>query len=220
MRTYPLIVGSICVVVLLVLGSLSNVVGYQSVKSTVNDSPLFQTRTQRATNQQQNIITSRYLGIGKHNLLQFPVHDNRTEQLKKAIEILSKMDDKTFERFTELVIQRSKQDETLRNLNQNVIIHILSQLRTKSITLLKSPVYKNDYQLEMPNIMTMQTGCWFLFFIIGILMVICYIPLIIFDAIVKLIYNIIVLILDIMNAPITYYFCPMLSILIPHTEVR
>ena len=69
----PLIGVSICAVVLLVLGSLSNVVGYQSVKSTVNDSPLFQTRTQRATNQQQNIITSQYLGKGKGNLLHFPI---------------------------------------------------------------------------------------------------------------------------------------------------
>jgi len=44
----PLIVVSICAVVLLVLGSLSNVVGYQSVKSTkANNSPLFQPRTQK-----------------------------------------------------------------------------------------------------------------------------------------------------------------------------
>ncbi len=61
----PLIGVSICAMILLVLGSLTNVVGYQSVKSTVNDSPLFQTRTQRATNQQRNFITSQYLGKGK-----------------------------------------------------------------------------------------------------------------------------------------------------------
>jgi len=40
MNTRPLILVSLCAVVLLVLGSLSNVVGYQSVKSTVDDSPL------------------------------------------------------------------------------------------------------------------------------------------------------------------------------------
>ena len=43
----PLIVVSLCAVVLLMRGSLTNVVGYQSVKSTVNDSPLFQTRMQK-----------------------------------------------------------------------------------------------------------------------------------------------------------------------------
>ena len=65
----PLIGVSICAVVILVLGSLSNEVVYQSEKSTnVNDSPLFTTRTQRATNQHQNIITSQYLGKGIGNL--------------------------------------------------------------------------------------------------------------------------------------------------------
>jgi hypothetical protein len=152
---------SITAVVLLVLGSLSNVVGYQSVKSTVvNDSPLFSTRTQRATNQQQNILTSQYLGMGKGNPLQFPMRDNQTESLKRVIEYISKMDDKTFAFFTELVIQRSKQDGTLRNLNQNVIIQILSQLRTKSITLLNSPFYKNNYKSDMPTLLNWFPGCW------------------------------------------------------------
>ncbi len=122
---------SICAVVLLVLGSLNNVVGYQSVKSTtVNDSPLFQTRTQRATNQQQNSITSQYLGMSKGNLLKFPYRDNRTEQLKKAIELISKMDDKTFAQFTELCIQRAKQDSTFLDTNSNEIIRTLNLLRT------------------------------------------------------------------------------------------
>ena len=44
----PLIGVSILAVVLLVLGSLSNVVGYQSVKSTVNDSLFLQPSVQKA----------------------------------------------------------------------------------------------------------------------------------------------------------------------------
>jgi len=42
----PLIVVSICAVVLLVLGSLSTVVGYQTVRLNVNDSPLLTIRKQ------------------------------------------------------------------------------------------------------------------------------------------------------------------------------
>jgi len=62
----PLIGVCICAVVLLVMGSLSNVVGYQSVKSsTVNDSPLFKTRTQRMLHHRQTMITTHYLGEGK-----------------------------------------------------------------------------------------------------------------------------------------------------------
>jgi hypothetical protein len=122
---------SILAVVLLVLGSLSNVVGYQSVKSTtVSDSPLFQTRTQKATNQQQNSITSQYLGMRRENPLQFPIKDNRTEQLKKVIDIISKMDDKTYTRFTELCIQKTRQDNALRDISYYQIIQALLLLKT------------------------------------------------------------------------------------------
>jgi hypothetical protein len=141
----PLIVVSILAVVLLVLGSLSNVVGYQSVKSTVaNDSPLFQTRTQRATNQQQNSITSQYLGKG--NVWQFPMIDNRAEQLKKAIDIINNMDDNTFERFTELCIRKIKQDNTFSDTN-NKIIQMLQLLRKQSKTIIFSFTNKNNQEI-------------------------------------------------------------------------
>lgn len=115
----PFIVVSICAVVLLVLGSLTNVVGYQSVKSTVTDSPLFRMRTQRANNQQQNSITSQYLGMGNGNIVCFPIRDSKTELLKKAIELISKMDDTTYKRLIEECIQKIRQDNTLRNSDLN-----------------------------------------------------------------------------------------------------
>jgi len=157
----PLIVVSICAVVLLVLGSLSNVVGYQSVKSTtVSDSPLFQTRTQRATNQQKNIITSQYLGMGKGNLWQFPMRDNRTEHIKKAIDIISKMDNKTFERFTEFCIQGIRQDKSLRDANLNDIVKALYVLKTKPETIINSFINKNNRDITSSGLNTI--GNWFL----------------------------------------------------------
>ena len=126
----PLIGLSICAVVLLVLGSLSNVVGYQSVKSSVNDSPLFTTRTQRAANQKQNSISSQYLGMGKGNLLQFPIKDNKTEQLNKAVDFISKMSDKTFTHLIELYIQKVIQDNTLQGLSDYQIVQVLLLLKT------------------------------------------------------------------------------------------
>jgi hypothetical protein len=155
----PLIGVSILAVVLLVMGSLSNVVGYQSVKSTiVNDSPLFQTRTQRATNQHQNSITSQYLGKG--NLWQFPITNNRPEQLKKALVFISKMDDKTFTQFTELCIQRVKQDSTLRGTNSNDIIRTLNMLRTTPEIILDflGNRYNQDTKLSGDSI-TVSPGC-------------------------------------------------------------
>jgi len=129
---------SIIAIVLLILGSLTNVVGYQSVKSTINDSPLFNVRTQRATNQQQNSITSQFLGMSNGNLLRFPSRDNRTEQLKKAIDVISKMDDKTFAQFTELCIKKARQDDTLRDLNHYEIVQALLLLKTKPDSIMYS----------------------------------------------------------------------------------
>ena len=157
MMKKPLIVVSLCAVVLLVLGSLSNVVGYQSMKSTVNDSPLFNVRTQRATNQQQNTLTSQYVGMGRGSYLQFPIWDSQTEQLKKAIELVSKMDDTTFARLTDLCIQRVRQDDSLKDTNPNEIKQMLQTLRTKPEIILNSFSNRNE-----PGTISFITVCpWF-----------------------------------------------------------
>jgi len=149
MNKKPLIVVCICAVVLLVLGSLSNVIGYQSVKSTVNDSPLFQTRTQRAINHQQNILTSQYLGMGKGSLWQFPIRDNRIESIVKAIDYISKMDDRTFERFSKIYIQRVRQDTALNDINSNEIIQAFKLLRTKPEIILNYFILKNNQHIKL-----------------------------------------------------------------------
>jgi hypothetical protein len=155
MNKYPLIGGSILAVVLLVLASLTNVVGFQTVQSsTVSGSPLFSMRTQRANNQQQNSITFHYLGEGKGTLLQFPTRDSRIELLKKSIEIISKMDDKKFERFTELCIQRIRQNNTFSEANPNEIAQILRQCRTKPETIINSFVSGNNYNITSSNLVT------------------------------------------------------------------
>jgi len=168
----PLIVVSLCAVVLLVLGSLSNVVGYQSVKSTVNDSPLFQTRTQRATNQQQNTLTSQYLGMGKRTLLQFPFRDNTTESLKKAIDIISQIDDKTFDQFIESCIQKVRQDNTFSKTN-NEITQMLQLLRKQSKTIIFSVTYKNNQEwlptYDYYSVCVAFPGCWIILIVLAII---------------------------------------------------
>jgi uncharacterized membrane protein YukC len=147
-------------VVLLVLGSLSNVVGYQSVKSSVvNDSPLFQTRTQRATNQQQNVLISWYLGKGNKNLLRFEMKNSRTEQLKKALDIISKMDDKTFVQFTDLYIRRVTQDTVLRDTNPKEILKELRHLGTKKVILINS--FLNEYNHNRTSDTFKTIDIWF-----------------------------------------------------------
>jgi hypothetical protein len=119
----------ICIIVLLVLGSLSNVVGYQSIQSSdINGSPLFSVRTQRAANQQQNSITSQYLGKGQYTI-PFPLRDNRTELIQKVIERIRLMDDGTFNRFVDSFMRYIHQHNALNSVNAMEIIQELRQIR-------------------------------------------------------------------------------------------
>ena len=175
----PLIVVSLCAVVLLVLGSLSNVVGYQSVKSTVSDSPLFTTRAQRAINQQQNILTSQYLGMEKGNLLQFPIKDNKTEQLKKVVDFISKMGDKTFAHLIELYIQKARQDNTLQCLSDYQIVQALLLLKTNPKAILNIFTNKDNHPVTSSEWFSLCQWGPFYCIIFNILLIIYFVYFII-----------------------------------------
>ena len=136
----PLIGVSIVAVVLLVLGSLTNVVGYQTVKSTaVNESPLFSLRTQKANNYLNNVISSQYLGKGKDSLLQFPIRDNKTELLKTVFESIKNMDDATFQRFLVLLRQCLKETTSLNEMHLIEINEVLTEIRKQADLPVLSP---------------------------------------------------------------------------------
>lgn len=160
---------SFVVVILIVLGSLSNVIGYQSVQSSfVSESPLYSLRIKRAINQHQSSnITLHYLGKGKVTLLKLPIRNSRIELLKKSIEIISKMDNKTFKRFIELCIQRIRQNNTFSETTPNEISQILHQLRTKPETIINS--FSTNYKTpesSPPTLNNWFLGC-FLIYIFG-----------------------------------------------------
>jgi len=118
-------------VIILILASLNNVVGYQSVRSTVvNDSPLFQTRTQRAINNGDNFFTSNYLGKGL-NQLSFPLKDNTTVSVKKIIDRIKTMDDTQFYRFQNLIVLWCDKHQ---GLNCNDFLHLLNLIKQSSIS--------------------------------------------------------------------------------------
>ena len=132
MKKYHLIGVSIIAVVLLVLGSLTNVVGYQQVQSTaVNDSPLFSVRAKRAIKQTNGeTLTSDYLERGIESNFQFPIRENRTERLQKCVDIIKKMDDKKFSRFQSLVVSRFYEDKNNKNINSIHVLSLLKQIRS------------------------------------------------------------------------------------------
>ena len=167
MKKNPLIGVSICAVVLLVLGSLSNVVGYQSVKSTaMSESPLFSLRTQRANNQKQNIITSQYLGKGKGNLLQFSLRDNTTEVLKNIIKSIKKMDDATFQRFLVLIKQHLRETTSLNDKQLHEIDNGLTVIRKQASLRFLSPSVEPNTTMIWCGFTADHIDCLFFFLLL------------------------------------------------------
>jgi len=134
MQKYPLIGVSICAVVLLVLGSLSNVVGYQSAQSSgVNESPLFSMRTQRATNQVRiDTLTFNYLGRGIKSNLWFPVREVGMGTFQQFIDRIKKMDENEFSRFRSVVVSRLSADKNNKNIDSNIVSSLLKQIRSNT----------------------------------------------------------------------------------------
>ena len=93
-----LLCGSIIAVVVLVLASLSPVVGFNSVKSSAIDSPLFSVRIKRVINEESEGLTCDYVGKGKESSLLF-LRENNSLKMKEIIDIINTLDDEEFKRF-------------------------------------------------------------------------------------------------------------------------
>ena len=104
MENKLLVGGSAIAVVVLVLASLSPVVGYNSVETSAKDSPLFNVRTNRAINKESKALTSDY--IGKGDILPFPNRNKKIAQLQQVIDKISKMNNENFNRMTYLLKNR------------------------------------------------------------------------------------------------------------------
>jgi hypothetical protein len=170
----PLGVISICVVMLFILGSLSNVMGTQSIKSTVNNSPLFIVRTNRATSDENyKVITSDYLGKGIKTL-SFPLQETSTGMIQKFIDNIRTMDDDTFNRFIDYVIFRINYNNNLKNVEVNDFIKGLRQIRKN----IQNIVIDKDLKDNMITYSNYQAticwlpGCIFTYFFAAIIIII------------------------------------------------
>jgi len=152
------------------------------VKSTtVSDSPLFQTRIQRATNQQHNLIPSKYLGMGKVNDLNLfiSIRDNERILFQKSLNKLHGMDDETFTKFLEQVFVWLSTQEEYNKVNVPQLIITLYQIRENPKQFEQYLVYDNNYLPVNPvnTINRWYPGCLIfnimkVFFLISVLFVV------------------------------------------------
>ena len=150
-----ILIGSIIAVVILILVSFTSAVGFHSVKSTsAIDSPLFGIRTRRAIGQGQQDITTDYLGHGEETNLHLSNRIKRAEQVQKAIDIISKMDDKTFNKFVSLIFSRIKQN----SIDDEEIVIVLNQVKNNqeiNETAVPLPIWNDPYTIG-----AWFPGCW------------------------------------------------------------
>ncbi|UCF12788.1 MAG: hypothetical protein JSW06_00645 [Thermoplasmatales archaeon] len=124
-----IMVGSIIAVGILVLVSFTGVVGYQTTKSSTiaRASPLFNIRTNRAIDEESKDLTCEY--IGKGNTLPFPERDDKAIMVQKVVDRISRMDDKSSERFIVNIIDHVRENKRFIGVNPDEIRVALYLLR-------------------------------------------------------------------------------------------
>jgi len=124
-----LIFGSSIAVVVLVLASLSPVVGYNTAKTSVKGSPLFCVRTSRANQEESEDLICDYIKKDVPINIPLPERVNNVELAKKIINRIKMMDDKTFDRFINSIIKYQQINNAIHEENIEEIMPILYQLK-------------------------------------------------------------------------------------------
>ncbi len=126
-----ILIGSIIAVVILVLMSFTGVVGYQTTKSSTISrvSPLFSIRSKRAIGQEQKDITTDYLGYGEATNIQFSSRIERAEKVQKAVNIISKMNDRAFSKMVARIILQLRNQEQMTDIETSDALQALQYIR-------------------------------------------------------------------------------------------
>jgi hypothetical protein len=83
--------------------SFTSVVGYRIAASDVKASPLFNIRTSRAIDVESEDLRCEYVGKGDIINLLIPKIDSRTALIQEVIDIISKMDEKRFNKLVDFI---------------------------------------------------------------------------------------------------------------------
>ena len=126
-----ILLGSTIAVVILVLVSFTGVVGYQTTKSSTiaRASPLFSVRNKRAIDKESKGFTCDYVGKGEETNIPLSGRMKRIELVQKAVNIISKMDEKTFNNFVARVIFHLKNQGQITDKETSEALQILHNIR-------------------------------------------------------------------------------------------
>jgi len=144
-----ILIGSIIAVALLTLVSFSSVVGYSSVKSDSKiASPLFSIKNNKGD------ISTNYLGKDRFLNLLIPKRTSDNVKIKRIVDYIQKTDDVEFEKIIDYVIFKSKNVEELKNLNDEVIVDVLNEIRQNPLAFKFKEVFNKDDTISIDSLLT------------------------------------------------------------------
>ena len=126
-----ILIGSIIAVAILVGVSFTSVVGYQSSSRIISEmSPLFNVRTNMAIGEKSKVLTSNY--VGKGNNLTITKKDANELLTRIIIDNIRMMDDKTFDKAIEFLIDSMQKDKRFSRYNSNEIREAICLIRNSN----------------------------------------------------------------------------------------
>ena len=154
-----ILIGSIIIVAILIGVSFTTVLGYNSVETNLKASPLFNIRTSRAIDEESKDLFCNYIGKGEEFAISFPKRDNRAELLQFVMNAIGKMDDRTFNRFKNLVIEQIYKRENIKNDIIGEEIQLLHQGKYAPETLKKYLINLNGDEANPPTMISFADEC-------------------------------------------------------------
>ena len=128
-----ILIGSIIAVAILVMVSFTGVVGYQTTKSSTiaKASPLFAVRSSRAIDEDSEDLTCDYVGKGNNVVIPFLTR-TRTKPIQKFMQRIRTMDDKAFNKFMFLAINKLYRSNVFKEGQIRDIIQEFQHMRKDS----------------------------------------------------------------------------------------
>jgi len=152
-----ILIGSIIAVAVLIGVSFTSVVGYRSVASNVKVSPLFNIRSGRAIDEESEELSCEYVGKGDGINIHLSSILKRTEQIQKVIEIIDKIDDKTYNNLVTQIINHLKNQEQMSEKEILVKLQVLQHIRVNKNDI-KYYITKNN---PIPKTQEYNTCFWY-----------------------------------------------------------
>ena len=176
------LIGSIIAVAVLIGVSFTSVVGYRSVDSDVKASPLFNIRSSRAIDEENQGLVCEYVGKGEDINLLIPDRDAEIEKIRRIIEIIQELDDEPFKNIVDLIINRIQKNE-FNDVKSDDVILALNKLRNhQDLTISNITNMAEMYTLKFEFIPTLcwLPGCFTFVLLYAIVSLLAYILLMLF----------------------------------------